>query len=225
MSLHYNDIYELALRRFGGEKRALEASLPVIKSNEELSQQGDSWYLSQMSRRVFRAGMKHSVIDQRWPYFEETLCGFDIQFCAMLGPDQIDLLMKDAKLIRHRGKLNSIPNNASYFLDIREQGQSFGEYLAQWPSHRIVELWIELKKRGSQMGGRSGASFLRMVGKDTFILSDDVVQMLMAHNIVNKAPTAQRDWRFVQRQFVEWSEQGGRPLSHVSRLLSLGYIA
>ena len=35
----------------------------------------------------------------------------------------------------------------------------------------IVELWEALAKRFSQMGGNLGPSFLRMVGKDTFVLT------------------------------------------------------
>ena len=44
----------------------------------------------------------------------------------------------------------------------------------------IVELWEALAKRFSQMGGNSGPSFLRMVGKDTFVLTHSVTAALEA---------------------------------------------
>ena len=47
------------------------------KSAEQLRAEGDDRYLSLMSLRIFRAGLKHSVVDARWPAFEEVFFGFD----------------------------------------------------------------------------------------------------------------------------------------------------
>ncbi|RMA78719.1 DNA-3-methyladenine glycosylase I [Umboniibacter marinipuniceus] len=218
----YDAIYHRALQRFAGDSNALERSLPLAKSAEQLIEQSDSYYLSQMTRRVFRAGMTHRVVDARWSKFEEVFDGFDLVSCAMISDDDIDRLMTDAQLIRHRKKLSSIPRNAKLLMDWRTEAGSVGSFLAAWPQHRIVELWIRMKRYGAQLGGRSGASFLRMVGKDTFMLSDDVVRELIRYGMVDKAPSSQRDWRLVQRYFVEWSEQGQKPMCQISRLLSLG---
>ena len=84
----------------------------------------------------------------------------------------------------------------------------------------ITGLWALLKKQGQQLGGKSGAYFLRQVGKDTFILTDDVVAALKAQGVIDKAPTAQRDLRKVQDCFNQWQEESGRPMAHISRLLS-----
>jgi 3-methyladenine DNA glycosylase Tag len=78
-----------------------------------------------------------------------------------------------------------------------------------------------LKKQGAQLGGNSGPSFLRMVGKDTFLLTDDVVAALVAQGVVDKRPTAQRDLRAVQQAFNQWQQESGRPLCQISRLLSM----
>jgi RecA/RadA recombinase len=37
----------------------------------------DDRFLSQMSLRIFRAGLKHSVVDAKWPAFEEVFHDFD----------------------------------------------------------------------------------------------------------------------------------------------------
>ena len=71
------------------------------------------------------------------------------------------------------------------------------------------------------MGGNSGPYFLRMVGKDTFILTEDVVVALKAQAIVDRKPSSQKDLRAVQQAFNRWREQSGRPLCQISRLLSM----
>src|SRR5260370_17784166 len=68
-------ILEAARARQGAA--ALEARLPQPRSAAELKAVPDDRYLSQMSLRVFRAGLKHSLVDAKWPAFEEVFEGFD----------------------------------------------------------------------------------------------------------------------------------------------------
>src|ERR1700730_12071890 len=66
-------ILEAARTRHGA--KALEARLPQPKTSAELASTSDDRYLSQMSLRIFRAGLKHSVVDAKWPAFEEVVHG------------------------------------------------------------------------------------------------------------------------------------------------------
>src|SRR5689334_7759183 len=86
------------------------------------------------------------------------------------------------------GKIRAVRDNAAAILDIAASHGGFGAFLADWPGADIVGLWDTLAKRFSQMGGNSGPSFLRMVGKDTFILSPSVVAALKHWGIVAAAP-------------------------------------
>jgi len=86
---------------------ALEARLPQPKTAAELRATPDYRYLSQMSRRVFRAGLKHSLVDAKWPAFEEVFGGFDPRRVRAMPDDALEALMRDARLIRHWGKLKS----------------------------------------------------------------------------------------------------------------------
>ena len=112
-------------------------------------------------------------------------------------------------------------HNAVYLGEMAHLHGSVGQWLANWPEHDVVGLWTALKKEGAQLGGNSGPSFLRMVGKDTFILTDDVVVALKAQGIVDKKPTSQRDLNKVQRAFNQWQSESGRPLCQLSRMLSM----
>ncbi|MDY7115167.1 DNA-3-methyladenine glycosylase I [Halomonas sp. SSL-5] len=221
MTLDYRWLHDTVRQRFDSDA-AMEAFLPRALTPDELKQLGDDRYLSAMSRRVFRAGMNHAVVDARWPAFEAAFWGFAPETLVLLTPEQLEGFMQDARLIRHRIKLQTIPRNAQFILDIRqEQGGSFGEFIADWPSSDIVGLWRLLARRGERLGGRSAAGFLRLVGKDTFLLTSDVVARLVAAGIVDQAPTSQRDKQQVQNAFNALQQASGRPLCQLSAMLSL----
>ncbi|MFV3414433.1 DNA-3-methyladenine glycosylase I [Pseudomonas nitroreducens] len=215
----YPWLYEYCLNRFGSVE-ALEARLPQPKSPANLAAVGDDRYLSLISLRIFRAGLKHSLVDAKWPAFEEVFFGFDPEKVVLMGGERLENLMQDTRLIRHLGKLKSVPRNAQFVLDIAREYGSFGRFLAGWPSSDIVGLWKLLAKRGNQLGGMSAPRFLRMAGKDTFVLSDDVVAALKAQEIVDRTPTSLKDLALVQSAFSQWQEQSGRPLCHISMMLS-----
>src|SRR5579872_867300 len=166
-------IFDTARTRHGAG--AIEARLPQPKSASELAATPDDRYLSQMSLRVFRAGLKHSLVDAKWPAFEEVFEGFDPRRVRAMPDEELEKLLGDARLIRHWGKLKSVRDNAAAMLDLSGEHSGFGRWLGEWPGDDIVGLWEALAKRFSQMGGNSGPSFLRMVGKDTFVLTDSVV--------------------------------------------------
>ena len=213
-------MYQHVLERFGTAE-AVESLLPRPKTARQLKAGEDSYYLSTMSRRVFRAGLKHSLVDGKWPAFERAFFQFKPLRVAMMSDEELDGLMGNTDIIRHWNKIKSVRNNAAFLLEIAEQHGNVGRWLADWPESNIVGLWTLLKKEGAQLGGNSGPSFLRMAGKDTFMLTDDVVVALAAQGIVDKKPTSQKDLQATQQAFNHWQQQSGRPLCHISRLLSM----
>lgn len=212
-------IYQHALNRKGGAE-ALEALLPVPRSADELAALPDRFFLSSMTWRIFCAGLNRKVVDNKWPAFEEVFFGFEPEKMVLMSDDMLEKTMLDKRIIRHWGKIKSIRRNAAMVLELGEDKGGFGRFLASWPSNSTVELWQLLKKQGAQLGGNSGAYFLRIVGKDTFMLSNDVVAALKAQGIVDKKPTSKVDLNTVQVAFNEWQKQSQRPLCQISRLLS-----
>ena len=215
----YQWLNEYCLNRFGSAA-ALEAMLPQPASGDELRALSDDRYLSLLSLRIFRAGLKHSLVDAKWPAFEEVFFGFDPEKVVLMGGERLENLMQDARLIRHLGKLKSVPRNAQFILDVRREQGGFGALIADWPVTDIVGLWQYLAKHGSQLGGLSAPRLLRMVGKDTFIPTNDMVAALKAQGIVDKAPTSQKDRAAVQAAFNQWHAQSGRPLCQLSVMLA-----
>lgn len=215
----YKWLHEFCLNRFGSAK-ALEAMLPQPRSDAELRALSDDRYLSLISLRIFRAGLKHSLVDAKWPAFEEVFFGFDPEKVVLMGAERLENLMQDARLIRHLGKLKSVPRNAQFILDVRREKGSFGALIADWPVSDIVGLWKYLAKHGSQLGGLSAPRFLRMVGKDTFVPTDDMVAALKAQDVIDKAPTSLKDLAAVQAAFNQWQAESGRPLCQLSVMLA-----
>lgn len=211
-------IYQHVAERLGADE--LEVRLPQPMPNDVLAKVADDRLLSDMTRRVFRAGLKHSLVDSKWPAFEKAFFGFVPEKVMLMSDEQLENLMQNDQLIRHFGKIKAARANAMMVSELSDKAGGFGRYLADWPEDRIIDLWALLKKQGAQMGGRSGPMFLRMVGKDTFVLTDDVVSALKAQGIIDKAPTAKRDLEKVQQVFNQWQQESGRPLCHISRLLS-----
>jgi len=215
----YDWIYQHALAQ-KGDADTLESLLPQPKTDDELMSVSDDRYLSAMSRRIFRAGLKHALVDNKWPAFEAVFFGFNPDKLVLMSDEALEKTMQDKRLIRHWGKIKSIRHNALMVQELAQEYGGFGAFLAQWPTTDIVGLWRLLSKRGKQLGGNSGPYFLRMAGKDSFILTTDVVAALIAQGVVTKKPTSRTDFNSVQQAFNQWQAQSGRPLCHISRMLA-----
>jgi hypothetical protein len=71
----YKWLHEYCLNRFGSAAE-LEAHLPVPKTRRNCAKSATT-ATSTMALRVFRAGLKHSLVDAKWPAFEEVFFKFD----------------------------------------------------------------------------------------------------------------------------------------------------
>src|SRR5439155_511835 len=120
-------ILDAARTRHGAA--ALDARLPTPKTAEQLKATPDDRYLSQMSLRVFRAGLKHSLVDAKWPAFEEVFEGFDPHRVRAMSDEALEALLADRRLIRHWGKLKSVRDNAAAVIAVAEEEGSFGRRL------------------------------------------------------------------------------------------------
>ncbi|WP_020409757.1 DNA-3-methyladenine glycosylase I [Hahella ganghwensis] len=205
--------------RFGGESE-LAKMLPEVETAEALSRKSDAYYLSNITRRIFRAGLKHSLVDSKWPEFEKAFFDFVPEKMVLLSDTDLDERMKNKLLIRHWGKMSAIPVNAQMVISLGRPAGGFGRFLAEWPVDDIVTLWTTLAKQGKQLGGQSAPSFLRMVGKDTFKLTDHVCGALINLGVVDRNPTSKRDLKKVQAAFNEWRENTGYGMAALSQILA-----
>ena len=100
----------------------------------------------------------------------------------------------------------------------KEHG-SFGRMISRWPSADLIGLFALMKKQGARLGGMSGQRVLRNMGKDTFVLTGDVVKCLRRAGLdITQIPNTQREMKLVQAAFNDWHQQSGLPYSHLSRI-------
>jgi len=215
----FTSIFQHASERKGGAEQ-LEALLGRPAEAAELQAIRDDRYLAEMTKSVFRSGFVWKIIENKWPGFEAAFHNFDVTACAMLSEEEQEQLGLDTRIVRHAKKIQSVPRNAAFILSVREEAGSFGNFIARWPDDDFVGLWDQLKVRGDRLGGQTGRYFLRFVGKDTPLMSPDVVRALVVQGVVDKAPTSKRALAQVQAAFNAWRDESGRPLCQISRVLS-----
>ena len=215
----FDSIFQQASERKGGVA-ALEAILPKVASGKALRSMTDDRYLAEMTRCVFRSGFVWKIIENKWPGFETAFSEFDVSTCALLSDEELERLTQNKEIVRHGKKIQSVRGNAAFILEVRESHGSFGGFLADWPNDTFVDLWAALKQRGERLGGQTGRFFLRFVGKDTPVLSADVVKALIGQGVIEKAPTSRKAQLAVQDAFLTWQSESGRDLAAISRVLS-----
>jgi len=217
----FKRIHERAARRKGGEK-VLATLLPKKRDNKALARLADDRVLSEMARRVFSAGFVWSVIDKKWPGFEEAFLGFNPKRLLFQPAEFWHDLASDRRIVRNAQKIKSVRENAKFVSDIAAEHGSFGKFLAAWPADDQVGLLEVLDKRGSRLGGFSGQYLLRFLGRDSFILSNDLMLCLRDAGVpIGDKGTSRKDLRLAQTQINAWAEESGLSLTHISRICAL----
>ncbi len=216
----FESIYEKAVDRCDGEK-AVENILPKSRTIKQLKKLSDAFCLSNMTCRIFQAGLNRKMIDNKWPAFEEVFHQFDVDVVRMMSNEQLEALMNEKRIVRHWGKIQSVRYNAQAIYDMNVEQDGFVNILAEWPSDNIVAFWDVLKKQFKQLGGASGPYFLRRVKKDSFLLTGDVIRAMMAWGAIDEVPKNKKQKQHVQNCMNEWHAESGRAYCQISMILAL----
>ena len=217
----FKRIRERAAKRKGGEK-VLVSLLPKKPNNKALAKLPDDRVLSEMAARVFSAGFVWSVIDQKWPGFEEAFLCFNPKQLLFQPAEFWEKLASDKRIVRNPQKIRSVRDNARFVSEIAAEHGSFGKFLANWPADDQVGLLEVFAKRGSRLGGFSGQYLLRFLGWDAFVLSGDVLLCLRASGVpISATGTSKKDLKAAQAQINAWAKESGLPITHVSRICAL----
>jgi len=88
----------------------------------EGQQAGLSWITVLKKRDAYRAAFHH----------------FEPKNVAKMTASDIDELMQNAGLIRHRAKLEAIVKNANAFLEMEKRGENFSDFIWSFVNHRPI---------------------------------------------------------------------------------------
>lgn len=209
-----------AAKRKDGPKALEKLVAAKPRGRAALAKTPDTFYLSAIAKQIFRAGFVWKIVDHMWPGTEEVFAGFEPEIVAGFGEMEIEELVNDPRTMRHRAKITSICENARWIVRVAGEHGSFAKFLADWPDDDVVGLWEELRTKGSRLGGMTGPFFLRMVGKDTFLLTDHVMKALRREKVLKGRGASKKDLRAVQDAFNVWRAETKRPFCQLSRILA-----
>ncbi|HIF9181928.1 TPA: DNA-3-methyladenine glycosylase I [Photobacterium damselae] len=215
----FNQIYDRAAERKGGIQ-ALEKLLVVPKSQQELALITDDRWLATFTLRIFQSGMTWQVVRNKWPNFEDIFFGFNIEKMLLVPDEMWERKATDPAIIRHLGKVMTIPANADMIHRAAVEYGSFAQMVADWPCEDIIGLWQYLKKKGARLGGNTGPYALRTMGKDTFIISQDVEAYLRNIGVIEGGKSSLKSLKATQKAFNDWQQESGRPMCQVSQIIS-----
>jgi len=219
--LSFAKIRARAASRKGGED-ALRRLLGQVPSSAQLAAVSDDRVLAEMAKRIFSSGFAWSVIEKKWPGFEEAFLGFDPGQLVFQPDDFWDARLSDKRIVRNGQKIMAVRRNADFIGEIGHEHGSFGKFLAAWPKTDQIGLWDLLAKRGSRLGGNTGRYFLRFIGYDGFMLTRDISACLRDAGLeIAEVPTSKRDLAKIQAQFNDWAEETGLPYTHLSRICAM----
>ena len=77
----------------------------------------------------FQSGLSWLTILRKRDNFRAAFAGFDIAQVAEFGPVDVERCLADAGIVRHRGKIESVINNARRALDLTDEAGSLAGFI------------------------------------------------------------------------------------------------
>jgi 3-methyladenine DNA glycosylase Tag len=146
---------------------------------------------------------------------------FDIEKMLLLSDEMLEQKAQDPRIIRNLSKVFTIRDNALMIYQLRREHGSFANFIANWATTDIVGLWAYLKKHGARLGGNTGPYALRAIGKDTFLLTQDVEAYLRAYGVFDGSSSSKKSLQQIQQQFNQWQQESGLSLQQISQTIAL----
>ena len=136
----------------------------------------------------FQSGLSWLTILRKREGFRRAFAGFDFEVVAGYGERDVERLLGDASIVRHRGKIESTINNARRALELVESEGSLSTYAWRFQPdpatrpERVTHAWI--MDRGTTDESRAMAKDLKKRGW-SFVGPTTVYAFMQAMGLVN----------------------------------------
>lgn len=136
----------------------------------------DNLLFEKLCLEGFQSGLSWLTILRKRQDFRRVFHGFDYRRVAEMGQDDVERLLHDATIVRHRRKIESTINNARKAVDLAAEHGSLGAFFWQFEpatdasvlASETPESWAmakELKRRGFTFVGPTTAhAFMQAMG-------------------------------------------------------------
>jgi len=160
-----------------------------------------------LSLEGFQSGLSWLTILRKREAFRRAFAGFDFATVARFGERDVERLLADASIVRHRGKIEAVINNARRAVELVEESGSLAAFLWRFePSPRAgaleraaIEAHTEESRALARELKRRG---WRFVGPTT------VYAFMQAMGLVNDHTAGCAAWAEVERARGEFTRPG-----------------
>jgi DNA-3-methyladenine glycosylase I len=126
----------------------------------------DNVYFENMCRVIFQAGLNWHVIDGKWASTKKAFSNFNIEKVACYTEADVQRLVSDAGIVRNKGKIQAIIQNAQNFIAIKNRYGTFQKYLDSLDKTNNYENAIaDIVNKFKWLGPPSASLFLYTVGE------------------------------------------------------------
>ena len=150
----------------------------------------DQRLFEKVSLDAFQSGLSWRTILAKREKFRHAFARFDYHVVAEFDDDERDRLLSDAGIVRHRGKIAAVINNAqraiemerefgtlaAYFWSFEPSADSVGDPQSQSTTPASTQLSKDLKKRGWKFVGPTTVfAFMQAMG----LVNDHLVECVV----------------------------------------------
>ena len=150
----------------------------------------DQRLFEKVSLEAFQSGLSWRTILAKRENFRHAFARFDYHVVAEFDDDERDRLLSDAGIVRHRGKIDAVINNAqraiemerefgtlaAYFWSFEPSPDYVGEPQSQSTTPASTQLSKDLKKRGWKFVGPTTVfAFIQAMG----LVNDHLVECVV----------------------------------------------
>jgi DNA-3-methyladenine glycosylase I len=133
----------------------------------------------------FQSGLSWITILRKRESFRKAFAGFDPAVVARFTARDVARLLKDAGIVRHRGKIESTINNARRALVLEQEHGSLASYFWRWqPKPRARVTYAALRTRSQTPESVALSGDLKLRGW-TFVGPTTVYAFMQAMGLVN----------------------------------------
>jgi DNA-3-methyladenine glycosylase I len=132
----------------------------------------------------FQAGLSWLTILRKRPAFRAAFSGFDIETVALFGDADVERMLANSGIVRHRGKIVSTMNNARRALELQAEHGSLATYVWQWEPARPTPTPLPLPLPSTTAESHALSRDLKRRGW-TFVGPTTVYAFMQAMGLVN----------------------------------------
>ncbi len=148
----------------------------------------DRYLFEKICLEGFQSGLSWLTILRKRENFRRAFAEFDAEALTGFGPADVGRLLGDAGIVRHRGKIESVLNNARRVLELRQEVGSLADFVWRYvpdPASRPLRLdWATLRTIAKTSESTALSTNLRKRGW-SFVGPTTVYAFMQAVGIVN----------------------------------------